>query len=327
MKNLKILYSSDEIHAIIKRLFSEPSTQDHRVALVAYVGSDGESYLPHPESLRLICSPSPGGTDPDTLRRMLKRRAKVEFSDRLHMKVYWSRDRGCIITSANASSNALGVSGLKEAGVYLPPGLVDINKLIRYACPRDVHQSDLHKLDQRSRTYKRNVGNKGQQKGKAPEFLAWYASLHRSKWKITWFGEEVSGTAKAAKEMTFSEYGLKEPYTWGSISKGRVRKTDWLLSFFLTDRGIKSVKWIYVDFIVKISPREKRYYFREWPYHAVQVHAPSRYPLPPFRITAEFCKALRHAIKRYSYERIMEAKSNLPPIRLLNFVAEGMKFR
>jgi hypothetical protein len=327
MKNVNILYSSDQIHSAIKKLFSEPGTQDRRVALVAYVGGDGESYLPHSESLRLICSPSPGGTDPDTLRRMLKRGANVEFSDKLHMKVYWSRDRGCIITSANASSSALGVSGLKEAGVYLPPGLVDIDKLIRYASPRDVSQSDLHKLDQRVRAYKRNVGNKGQQKGKAPDFLDWYTSLHRSKWKIAWFGEEVNGTAKAAKEMTYSEYGLKEPYTWGSISKGRVRKTDWLLSFFLTNRGIKSVKWIYVDFIVKISPREERYYFRDWPYHAVQVHTPSRYPLPPFRITAQFRKGLHHAIKRYSHERLMQTKSNLPPVRLLNFISEEIKSR
>src|SRR4030043_394789 len=104
MKNMQILYSSAEIHAGIKRLFSEPSPHDRRIALVAYVGSDGESYLPHPNGLRVICSPSAGGTDPETLRRLMKRGARVEFSDALHMKVYWSRNRGCIIASANASS-------------------------------------------------------------------------------------------------------------------------------------------------------------------------------------------------------------------------------
>jgi len=325
MKQVKILYTSDEIHGAIKRLFSEPGAPDRRVALVAYVGGAGDSYLPHPKNLRLICNPSPGGTDPDTLRRMLEHRVNVEFSDKLHMKVYWSRDQGCIITSANASSSALGVNGLKEAGVYLPPGLVDIDKLIKYASPRDVHQSDWDKLDRRSREYERNVGGKREQKGKTPEFLEWFNSIHRKKWKIAWFGEEISGTAKAVKQMTFSEYGLKEPYTWGSVGKGRVRKTDWLLSFFLTNRGIKSVNWIYVDFIAEISPKEKRYYFREWPYHAVQAHTPSRYPLPPFRITAQFCKALGHAIKRYSREKLTQAKSNLPPVQLLNYISEEME--
>jgi len=130
MNRIKILYSSADIHAGIKRLFSQPSPRDRRVTLVAYVGSDGESYLPHPDGLRVICSPSAGGTDPETLRRMIKRGATVEFSDGLHMKVYWSRNRGCIITSANASSSALGVSSLKEAGIWPPPRVIKIDKLI-----------------------------------------------------------------------------------------------------------------------------------------------------------------------------------------------------
>jgi len=200
MKKVTVLYSSDEIHAAIKRIFSEPSTQDRRVALVAFVGGDGESYLPHPKGLRVICSPSPGGTDPDTLRRLLKRGAKVEFSNKLHMKVYWSRSRGCIISSANASSSALGVAGLREAGAYFPPGLVDIDRLIKYASPRLVRRSDLHKLDRRSREHKKKVGNEEEKKGKAPEFLDWYNSPHRSKWKMAWFGREVSGKARLPRK-------------------------------------------------------------------------------------------------------------------------------
>lgn len=162
MKKVKILYSSNEIHSAIKRLFSEPSTQDRRVVLVAYVGGGAELYLPYPKSLHVICSPSPGGTDPDTLRRLIKRGAKVEISYKLHMKVYWSHSRGCVLLSANAPSSALGLGGLKEAGVYFPPGLLDIDRLIKYASSRLVRQSDLHKLDRQSREQKKNVGNKGQ---------------------------------------------------------------------------------------------------------------------------------------------------------------------
>lgn len=327
MKKITILYSSDEIHSAIKKIFSEPKADDGRVALVAYVGGDGESYLPHPKGLRIICNPSPGGTDPDTLRRLLKRGAKVEFSDKLHMKVYWSRSRGCVIASANASTSALGVSGLREAGTYFPAGLVDIRRLIKYASPRPISQSELHELDRRSREHKRNVGNNRQKKGKSQDFLEWYNSPHPSKWKIAWGDEEVSGTAKAAKETTFSEYGLKEPHTWMSVGKGRVQRTDWLLQFFFTDHSIRSLKWMYVDFIVRLSPKEKPYYYRDWPYHAVQVQSPARYPLPPFRITTDFRQAFRRAVKSYSHERIMNAKSDKPPVRLLKLIAEEMKNR
>ncbi len=328
MKKFTILYSSTEIHAKIKKIFSEPSNQDRRVAIVAYVGTDAESYLPHPEGLSLICSPSPGGTDPDTLRRLLKRGATIKFSDKLHMKVYWSRNRGCIITSANASSSALGINGLKEAGVYFPPGFVDIDRLIKYASPRPVQQGDFNGLDRKDREQKKKAGNREQDKDKVPEFLDWFISPHRSKWKLVWAGREVTGTAKAAKDTTFSEYGLKKPHAWASVKKFGVQRNDWILSFMFAEHGrLKLINWVYVDFIVKISPKEKHYYYRDWPYHAIQVYTQSHYPSPPFKITPSFRKALHYAIKEYSRERIMNAKSHSPSFRLLTFIAEEMKSR
>ncbi len=143
----QVLYTSSDIHTRIKHIFGQPGKSDRRVALVAYVGTDGSNYLPHPEGLRVICNLSPGGTDPDTLRQLLKDKAKVQVSDRLHMKVYWSKNRGCVITSANASSNALGKDGLREAGVWLPSRTVDIDRLIRYASPRKLSERELRQLD------------------------------------------------------------------------------------------------------------------------------------------------------------------------------------
>jgi len=321
MTKKALLYSSAAIHARIKQLFGQPSANDQRVALVAYVGGDGEKYLPHPEGLRLICSPSAGGTDPDTLRQLIKRGAKVEFSDSLHMKVYWSKNRGCVITSANASSSALGRSGLKEAGVWFPAGLVDIKKLIRYAQPRSVRESELRKLDRLSREHKKNIGIQNKKKA-APDFLQWYSAPYRSSWKIVWSIEEITGTAIAVKEQTNIEYGHKEPHNWVSVGKKRVRSNDWILSFFFTERGVKLVEWIYVDFLVKVSPKEKRYYDRKWPYHAVQVHPPSKYPLPPFQITPRFRKALSAAVKNFTPDRIKDAKTDKPSVRLLKLIAE-----
>lgn len=316
-----VLYTSAEIHKRIKRLFGEPRVDDKRVALVAYVGSDGEKYLPHPDGLRLICNPSAGGTDPDTLRQLLKRGTTVELSDRLHMKVYWSKNRGCIITSANASSNALGRGGLQEAGVWLPSGAVDIGRLIRCSSPRKLQETDLRRLDSESREHKKKVGGAHRiQRRQAPDFLQWYSAPHRSIWKISWGNKEVTGTAIAVKEESQFEYGHKEPYTWVSCRKNRIRRNDWLLSFTFTERGITSVSWLNADFVIKVSPKEKRYYSPSCPYHAVQVNSPLKYPLPPFRITPRFRKAMSTAIKHYTPDRIMEAKTDFPSLWLLKLI-------
>ena len=204
------IYNSSGIHACIKKLFSDPARSDRRVAIVAYVGTDGESYLPHPENLHVICSPSAGVTDPDTVRSMMKRGATVQFSDNLHMKVYWSKHRGCLITSANASSSALGINGLKEVGVLLPPGSIDIRRLIKYANPRNVTARELRRLDSHSREARKNRKKADVRNQHTPEYLDWYASPHRSQWKIRGC-DSAGGTANAAKEKTKTEYGLREP--------------------------------------------------------------------------------------------------------------------
>jgi hypothetical protein len=243
------------------------------------------------------------------------------------MKVYWSRNRGCVITSANASSSALGRSGLKEAGIWLPAGTVNINRLIHYAHPRLLRESDLRRLDAQSREYKKNFVGKGTKKNSAPDFLQWYTGPHRSAWKVSWTDNELTGAACTVKEQTATEYGHRKPHTWVSVGENRVRRNDWLLSFTFTTRGNKSVHWIYVDFVVKISPKEKRYYYHDWPYHAVQVNPASKYPLPPFQITAQFRKALSAATKAYTPDRIKAAKTDIPSLRLIDLIAQELKPR
>lgn len=324
MKMPRVLYKSAEVHAQIKRLFGSPNPSDVRVALVAYVGSDAESYLPHPKGLRVICAPS-SGTDPDAIRRLINRGARVEVADKLHMKVYWSQRRGCIITSANASSNALGIGGLKEAGVLVPAEAVDIRRLIKYAQPRPITGKDLHKLDTLKKRQRKEALNRAANTERAADFIDWYASPHRSQWKLGWFNDSVSGVSVAAKEQTAVEYGRKQPHSWVTFAKGRVQANDWVLSFALTDRGPKEVQWLYVDFLVRVSPKERRYYFSGAPFHAVQVHSLSRYPLPPFRITRAFRRALWTALRHYGAERLTDAKRDTPPAQLLSLIAAELQ--
>jgi hypothetical protein len=317
-----LLYSSSEIHTCIKRLLGEPGQSDRRVVLVAYVGAHGESYLPHPENLHLICSPSPGGTDPDALRGLIGRGAKVEFSDGLHMKVYWSKHRGCLVTSANASSSALGVDGLKEVGVLLPPGTVDITRLIKYAHAREITPQELRRLDSHTREVTRNHQKRDARGRMVSEYLDWYASPHRSPWKLSWANKEVSGNAKVSKSKSLAEYGVHEPHTWVSIAKG-VKRNDWVLTFTSTPNGVKDLKWQFVDFLVKVGRKDKQFYSKGWPFHAVQVHPLGRYyPLPPFKITPAFRAAFRKAIARYSRDKIENARTHTPPKKVLSYTAQ-----
>jgi hypothetical protein len=325
MKAPQILYSSAEIHARIKQTLGNPNANDRRVALVAYVSKHGESFLPHPEGLRVVCNPTAGATHPDALRSLLKRGAAVEFSDALHMKVYWSRQRGCVLTSANASASALGVSGLKEAGVWLPPGAVDIDRLLKHARPRKLTLRGLRKLDDEARRFATRHGGSYVARERAQEYLEWFKSPHRTLWKIGWYDEQLEGTAQAAKGKALAEYGCKEPYTWQCTRKGRAKPHDWLLSLYLVNHEVWFVQWMYADFVVKISPQDKKFYERDWPYHAVQVHPMSRYPTPPFRLSAQFRAALNRAALQYSFERIEKAKSDRPSAKLLRLVADEMR--
>jgi hypothetical protein len=326
MKQHDLLYTSADIHTRIKHIFGQPNRGDKRVALVAYVGTDGEKYLPHPEGLLLICNLSAGGTDPDTLRQLLKRGAIIKVSDRLHMKVYWSQNRGCVIASANASSNALGKNGLKEAGIWLPSRTVNINRFIRYASPRKLREGDLRQLDMESRELSKHFRKRRSAKIRAQDFLRWYSSPHRSSWKISWTYKEVSGNAGTVKAETQAEYGHKEPYTWSSCRKNTVRRNDYLLSFLITKGGTAiNAHWLFTDFVVKLSPTEKRYYSRYFPCHAVQVNGPSKCPTPPFQITPQFRKALSAAVKLYTGDRFIDAKSDIPSERFLKMIERQYK--
>ncbi len=112
---MKVLYQSSDVRREIIKIFSHGGRR--RVAIAAFVGDGAESYLPKPPGLEIICWPKAGGTNPNTLRRLTKRGAKIRFADRVHMKVYWADGYGAVITSANLSTNALGSGDLKEAGI------------------------------------------------------------------------------------------------------------------------------------------------------------------------------------------------------------------
>jgi hypothetical protein len=148
---MRVLYTSSEVHDAIKDVLTRSdNAEDRRVVIVAYVGDAAEAFLPNPKGISIICNLQPGATSALALERLKKRGAELFHSPRLHMKVYWSSVKGCVMTSANASASALSRGGLIEAGVFLNPGQVDVDRLIETIKPKPVTKADL--LDLQGKT-------------------------------------------------------------------------------------------------------------------------------------------------------------------------------
>jgi hypothetical protein len=189
----------------------------------------------------------PGSTDALTLGRLRNRGAEIYKSERLHMKVYWSSRRGCVVCSANASGSALGGGIQKEIGVSLPPKVVDIQRLWAYAKPRLIKKGDLQRLSVLAETVPRN--NTTRSAEQPPDFVEWYNFAGRRAWKLGWWDTEDAEFAEAAVKTAREFYGVKQPYNMLQVKKQHARSGDWRLTFKLP--GVTNLEWINVDFVVK----------------------------------------------------------------------------
>jgi hypothetical protein len=82
---------------------------------------------------------------------------------------------------------------------------------------------------------------------------------------------------------------------------------------------------MYVDFIVKVGRNDKRAYFRDYPFQAVQVSTPRHYPPPPFAVTHDFRAALQKASVAFGVERLKRLRSARVPVSFLKLIAKRMK--
>lgn len=320
---MKILYTSNDIHKTVKNIFK---TDSRRIAIVAYIGANADKYLPNPNNIEIICCPEPGATNPASLRVLIERGAKIKFSDGLHSKVYWS-EKGCIITSANISYRALGSYPQKEAGILFCSDLIDIERLIKESAPYEITQEAMNKLDIEHRKLSKNISKKAK-KTKANTFLDWYKSPYRELWKLGWWRDSDLETSISAKEKSFKEYNIIEPEGVLNIQEGQVTEGDWLLCFEIYNSKIKSLEWMYVDLIVKVSPNDKKSYEKEYPYQAIQVFKLTNYPSPPFEIKGSFTKAFKKAFKKaakeYGTSKIETTSSLVSPKELTKKVYEAI---
>jgi hypothetical protein len=154
--------------------------------------------------------------------------------------------------------------------------------------------------------------------------LEWYSLPARSEWKLGWW-DDYGNFAKEAREIVRNDFNKREPEDFIACRKQDFRQADWLLSFRLTKRGTSVSKWMFVDFVVKVGRKDKKAYYADYPYQAIQVWTRKHYPSPPFVVTTPFRAALRAACLKYGIERIKKMRSTRPPSRLLQMIANEIK--
>jgi hypothetical protein len=316
---MEILYTSGAIHTKIKKLFISPPKNDRRVCIVAYIGSDVKAFLPSPKGILIICNPNPVATSIDAITYLRNKGADVRFSNSLHMKVYYSGNRGCIITSANLSNNALGSGNLKETGIYINSDEIDIDRLIKYSKPYKPTKNDLSILDKKSKIITASLKKAKVRfpKDKPLEYSLWYSSIEYKKWKISSYESKGFSFSQNAINLAKKEFGVKEPSDGISASQGQLKTGDWLLCYELNKKlKVTDIGWMYIDVVVSVGKKEKSFE-KENPFQAIQISPLSKCPTPPFKINSKFKKSLEYIIADYGDEKVGERSTLILPQSML----------
>jgi hypothetical protein len=312
----RILYTSHDVRKTIIDIFT--ASKGRRVAITAFVGRGAEAYLPKPEGLELVCWPKAGGTNPYALRKLMERGADVSFVDSLHMKVYWTEDKGSVITSANLSTNALGAGNLRELGIYVPGSQLDIKKILASLKKRPVTNKELSRLDRQHHEYQK-VMRDTPRAAQGVTFREWYELPFRPKWKIGW-GDVYGDFSKAAKEIAKEEYNVRTPNDFVMGGRNAYQKNDWVLNFDLGEKAPSGLRWLSVDYVVRVPKSDKKAYCAGYPYQAVQVWSPRHYPETPFRIEPRFRSAFRKAVKEFGADEIRDKDMVKPSKKLIDLI-------
>jgi hypothetical protein len=313
---MKVLYNASELRTAVREVFS---VRGRRVALVAFVGDGAETYLPNPKGLELVCCPDGRSTNPKELRRLMAKGVDVRFSDNLHVKVYWSR-LGAVVASANLSDNGLG-GGLKELGVLLGPGQVDITHALRIAKPRKVTDAEMRRLDHEYATAPKRKPSEPGVRRKKTSFGEWLRQPHRQEWKLGWW-DTVKAESKATRMACLRIYKVKEIEDYIDCNQGNYREGDWILTFRVGVRSTANPDWLVAERVFKV-PKSDPNYDPDYGYEAVQVYPLRKYGEPPFDCnTKRFLDAFHAAAIEYGLERIGDLKSVRVPAKLLNLIVK-----
>ena len=317
----EVLYTTAALRNAIRDVLEQPQPGDRRVALVAYVGGRAESFLPDPIGLELVCWLEPGATNALTLGRLKKRGALLYKSEKLHMKVYWSSRKGCVVCSANASNNALGGGGLIEAGVRMPPGTVDIERLWKAARPELIRATELKKLAKET-SARKPPGSHGSGV-KAPSFLEWIDTEGIQSWKFGWWDETGGALSKAAKEKALKSYGVTNDPDFIPLAAGHARKDEWFLAFDV--RSPMKLYWFYADEVIKVPKEDTSAYERDYPYQAIMLDRLQGYEPPPFKLDRSFKTAFGQAVGALQPNYFQRLNNLTPTNAFINRIKRALR--
>jgi hypothetical protein len=316
MTGKKPLYTSADVREAIVDIFS--TTRGRRVAISAFVGEGAEAFLPMPAGIELVCWPHPTGTNPDALRTLMGKGVRVWFADRVHMKVYWSEHRGAVVTSANLSTYAMGKGDLHEFGVRLRAEDINIDRVLSSLTKRHALPAELRRLDTLHDKYTMATREfQDRKKPRAVEFKQWYGLPSRKQWFLGWWQEEQVHQSRAIRDLVEAQYQIPTSHDFLQVEKNQVQKGKWVLVFKLDDQTAGQLRWMFVDHVVRVSPKDK-VYNRPYPYEAVQVWAARHYPPAPFLIDAKFRAAFKSVVRKITPEGIMNLRSMLPAKRMID---------
>lgn len=309
------------VQQTIKKIFG--SSRGRRVAITAFVGNNASAYLPNPKGVELVCWPKAGGTNPSAIRDLIDREVNIYFANAVHMKVYWTEDKGVVITSANLSTNALGAGKLKEIGVFLPSSMVNIDKILNTLNAHLASEAEIDYLEKAHKDYmKRNpyfVANTQ----KKCTFGKWYRSKSRPKWKLVWYYEGIVRLADKSKSVLQSEHGAINYAELMSFPDNFFEDNDWLLCFNMDTDNPRWMEWMFVHHKI-VVPRSDKRYKSHGPYQVIQVYPLSAYKeQTPFDIDNKFRQAFRKAVKEFGgTEALAYPQSARPTKKLIGLIYE-----
>jgi len=290
---MRILYTSSDIRKSIADLLTK--SKGRRVVISAFVGSGSEIYLPKPAGIELYCWPKAGSTNPNTIHELIKRRVDVSFANQVHIKLYWTSDRGAVITSANLSTNALGSGGQIELGVLLDKGKVDIDRVLRQVKAKPVSDKALLNLEYAHHEYVKRNPNEKVRATKPRNFNDWFSSTAREPWKFaTWDLSDIRLSSNA-KSLLKEEFGNTSCRSWMSADSGDYRDNDWILCVRETPKRLGKASWMFAHHVISVPKSERKKLNDGFATQVLQVGPLQRYEQPPFSLND---KKIQQAIQR-----------------------------
>ena len=140
----------------------------------------------------------------------------------------------------------------------MPANSVNIDSILSSIKSRPVSKREFERLEIGHREYWRRNKHRVLRKAERITFTQWMDSPEsiRSPWKLCCWYAGKEPLSLEARDHVNREHN-REPYDWvGQVGIGDYRKGEWLLSF--EGQKGKNLRWFYVDYVARVSPREKK---------------------------------------------------------------------